>query len=239
MKLGVKFAPALKEKDVRMFEILEEKGIKVSGVELQLFPESKKEEVLETMDALEEFNLKFIGIHPPFPSFREEFEQWRNLPADYIVLHAGTRNTYLELPDEMKAEKSVVENLFQHGDKRKVLVSLIETSLVSDSLLLDIAHILYVYRKGMYWMPPWEQVREVGKKIRVVHAADGLGGKGVVPQNGGSQEFRALLKALFEEVPNAYYVGEPYGGHLHENKGHIENAIAFWKLWEEFKDGKL
>ena len=235
MKLGVKFAPIIQEKDFQMLNFLEEKGVKISGVELQLFPEKTKQDVLTTLDILKQYNLEFVGIHPPFPSFKEELNPWLGLPVDYFVLHAGTHNTYIDLPREMKVENAVVENLYDH-ENRNVLCSLIETSLVSDNLLLDIAHLLYAHKKSMHWMAPWDQVNAVYKKIKVIHAADGFEGRGIVPQDGGTPEFRKLLFTLFEKVPNAWYVGEPYNGHKNNNKGHIENALAFWGLWNEFKD---
>ncbi len=238
MLLGVKFSPVMKDKDRHMLEFLEEKGVRVAGVELQLFPETPREAVEKTLDELRGYGLRFVGIHPPFPSFREEVEQWKELRADYFVQHAGSRHGYMQLSEELGGKRVFAENIFPEGDVAR-LCSLIEVGLAADNLLVDMAHLLFVHGRGLYWMSPWEQVGHVAKKIRAVHAADGIDGKGVVPQGGGTQGFRQLLRALFRHVPDAYYVGEPYGGHLHNNKGHIENALALWKLWQDFKDGEL
>ena len=240
MKLGVKFSPEFKQKDFDMLVELEKRGVEIKGVELQLLKDSTVEKVQNTIDALKDFKHNFLGIHPPFPSFRKEtlpwVEEFKN-QATYFVLHAGTKNSYCDLAKEMILEKCFVENIKPSSERgEQVLGSLIETAMVSQNLLVDIAHLLFIHSKGLFWLSPWKQVEAVAPFIKAVHAADKGDGDGAIPINGGSEEYRRMMQAFFTHTPDALFIGEPRGGHFNNNYGHIENATALWKTWLDFKD---
>ena len=243
MKLGVKFSPEFKQKDFDMLIELEKRGVEIKGVELQLIRDSTPEKVQVTMDALKEFKHDFLGIHPPFPTFRKEVLPWVMNFKDivtYFVLHAGTMSSYCDLAKEMILEKCFVENIIPNEKKgEQVLASLIGTAMVSQNLLVDIAHLLFNYSRGLFWLPPWEQVKEVAPFVKAAHVADGDNGKGKVPENGGSEEYKKMMQMFFTHTPNALLIGESSEGHLNNNYGHIENATAIWKTWLDFKDNKL
>jgi hypothetical protein len=238
MKFGVKFSPKMQEKDSEMLSFLEEKGVDVSGVELQLVPSSTPSDVEQAMEALRPFGLEFIGIHPPFPAFRKEAEPWAERfadKADYIVLHAGTKNSFFDLPSEMNLRGCFVENVIPTLERREqILGSLIETSLVSKNLLVDIPHLLHNYSRGIFWLPPWDQVKATASLIRAVHVADDGKGEGSIPENGGTEGFRKIFFTLLELCPDAFYIGEPIRGHLNNNEGHKANALRVWAIYQDF-----
>ena len=244
MKFLIKCAPRDVELTVGMVERLEGEGVRVSGVELQLLRESSPRGVAAAFDTLREHGL-VVGFHPPMPAYSREVLSWANvinlLKPEYVVHHAGSRAGPCSLREELRRVSDTLtapfffENLpFRAADDFRIL-SPSEAALLGD-VLLDISHLFWSHRHGAI-SDPFTELERVSC-IRAVHVAEPRGKDGV-PIEEGSPELRRMLNVLFTRFPDAYYIGEPAGGHLNGGAGHYRNAIGFWRLWEEFRDGTL
>jgi len=241
MLLAMKVAPH----DVQVFLDgiieLEAEGIIVNGFELQITKEDTSDTALEAIDSLGN-DFKFRGLHPPFPTAADtNFLYWdevaKEAGLDYTVLHAASE----KFNDAKKAITWALENasstpLLENlplREGRTVIGSLIETSKLSDNLLMDIPHTLFNFYEKMVEESPLKQIEVVFDKLKAVHVADNDNGFGFVPLGGGSQDFQDIMRQLYQKK-DIKFIAEPSEGHRNYGAGHKATIREIWKLWESF-----
>ncbi len=244
MKLFIKSAPHDWNVALEVVETLEAEGVPVYGVEIQILKDSVPEKVYEAVDAFRSSGLRAVGLHPGFPTFYRDVIAWANvvnmLKLDYVVYHAGSLNGYCAIREEADAVKEAVkvpvffENLPYQERSHAKLYSPVAVAQLGD-VLIDIAHTFWNHQHGKLDFPPDRFPFLLKGCVRAIHVAEQEGKDGAVIHD-GTPALRAFLQEAFRHLPDAFYIGEPRGGHLNRGKGHLENALGMWKLWEEFRD---
>ncbi|HDR53087.1 MAG TPA: hypothetical protein ENN60_00210 [archaeon] len=251
LALGMKFATQDADMFLTNVAKLEQEGVTIGGFELQAMRRDTPETVVAAVDLVRsQFSPRFQGLHPPFPCYADnEFLKWdqisSDLKLDYTVLHAAVlRGDWAFLEHEVRRlttqakSQAFLENIpLRLTQPTKICAgSLTETSRLHSLLLFDIPHAIHNFEHRFGDSPdPVEQVRREGSHLRAVHVADNLESAGIVPVNGGSPMFQAIMAELFK-LPGLWMVAEPKDGHLDGGRGHKDTCREIWKLWQAWKD---